>query len=317
MEDTMRRIGIAVALMMLLAPLCATAQVANDNFIFPVVVRAAGAANTMWKTEMCVTNPWNTPLVLAGGFVQGGTAFEGLVEFSPGMTYCSQDLIAEWLGVDTWAGAFYLWAVPEYNTNANGTAFAAIGKVYNDTPAGTFGTTVPVGQYVPAAWSMGYPLPFGLVSGLHNWGTPGVNGFRTSVGIFNPADFTQEIIIEVVDSEGYIIWSKTLNVPALTFIQVAAPKKLQFANAAGWGTNNGGTHGTTIPVIAYATVVDNRTGDGVFKSAMIFYENNLKKMSTEEIEAAQEEHMRKIFAKLLKQENPQIRRAGERMVPLP
>jgi hypothetical protein len=297
-----------------MASVVGEAQIANDNFIFPVVVRSAGAAGTMWKTEMCVTNPWDTPLVLAGGFVQGGTAYEGLVEFSPGMTYCTQDLIAEWLGVNKWSGAFYLWAPPDYNVGASGTAFAAIGKVYNETPYGTFGTTVPVGQFVPAAWSMGTPLPFGLVSGLHNWGTPGVDGFRTSMGVFNPADFSQQIVLEVVDSWGYLVWSKKINVPGLTFKQFAVPSNVQFSNAAGWGTNNGGAYGT-VEVIAYATVVDNKTGDGVFKSAMIFYENNLKKMSVEEIEAAQEEHMRKVFADLLNKDSPKIRRAGERIAP--
>lgn len=310
----MRRIGFAVALVMVLAPLCALAQVANDNFIFPVVVRSPGTAGTMWKTEMCVTNPWPTPLVLAGGFVQGGTEYSAFVEFDPFMTYCSHDLIAEWLGVSSWSGAFYVWAVPEYNANAYGTAFAAVGKVYNDTPYGTFGTSVPVGQFIPSAWSMGDPLPFGLVSGLHNWGTPGVDGFRTSVGIFNPADFTQQILLEVVDGWGYVVWSKTVNVPGLTFTQLSVPRNVQFSDAAGWGTNYGGSWGT-VPVIAYATVVDNKTGDGVFKSAMIFYENNLKKMSNEDIHAAQEDHMRKIFADLLNEGNPKIRRAGERIAP--
>jgi len=308
----MKRVGTLAVLLFLLAPLCATAQVANDNFIFPVVVRSKGAANTLWKTEMCITNPWDSSLVLAAGFVQGGTAYEGLVELYPLGTYCTQDLIAEWLGVAKWSGAFYLWAVPEYNTSVSGTSFAAVGKVYNDTPFGTFGTTVPVGQFVPSAWSMGDPLPFGLISGLHNWGTPGVSGFRTSVGVFNPADFAQTILMEAVDSFGYLLWSKSLNVPGLTFIQVAVPKSVQFSDGAGWGTNFGGTWGT-VPVISYATVVDNKTGDGVFKSAMIFYENNLKKLSAGELKAAQEEHMHKIFANLLRTENPQIRRIGERI----
>ena len=70
-------------------------------------------------------------------------------------------------------------------------------------------------------------------------------------------------------------------------------------------------------MFAYATVVDNRTGDGVFKNAMVFYENNLKKAPQEEVDAAQEEHMRKIFADLLEQENPMIRRAGDRIEPMP
>ena len=312
----MRKAVIGIVMLMLLGPVCASAQIANDNFIFPVVVRSPGAAGTMWKTEVCVTNPWDHPLVIAGGFVQGGTAYEGLVQFPAYATYCSQDLVAEWLGVSKWTGAFYLWAVPEYNTNVSGTVFAAIAKVYNDTAYGTFGTSVPVAQVVPSAWSMGTMLDFGVVSGLHNWGTAGVNGFRTSVGVFNPADFAQQIVVEVYDEYGYYIWGKTLSVPALALTQFAVPSNIQFANAAGWGLNNGGAYGT-VPVFAYATVVDNKTGDGVFKNAMVFYENNLKQMSAQEVDAAEDEQMRKIFANLLQQENPTIRRAGERIAPKP
>jgi len=312
----MKRIVFVVTFFLLLTPLCASAQIANDNFIFPVVVRSPGAGGTMWKTEMCVTNPWGHSLVVAGGFVQGGTVSEGLVEFPPYATYCSQDLIADWLGYSKWSGAFYLWAPPDYNTGVSGTVFAAVGKVYNDTPYGTFGTSVPVAQVVPSAWSMGTMLDFGLISGLHNFGTVGVNGFRTSVGVFNPADFTQQIVLEVYDSYGYFVWGKTINLPGLTFKQIAVPSNVQFADASGWGVNNGGAYGT-VPVFAYATVVDNKTGDGVFKNAMVFYENNLKQMSAENERVAMDEHLRKIFSNLLEQENPKIRRAGERITPAP
>jgi len=198
----------------------------------------------------------------------------------------------------------------------NGTVFVAIAKVYNDTPYGTFGTAVPVAQVVPSAWSMGTMLDLGVISGLHNWGSPGVNGFRTSIGVFNPADFQQQVVAEVYDEYGYYIWGKTLNVPAATLIQFSVPKNVQFSNAAGWGLNAGGAQGT-VPIFAYATVVDNKTGDGVFKSAMVFYENNLKRASEEDVDAAEEEQMRRIFANLLEQENPMIRRAGERIAPAP
>jgi hypothetical protein len=316
MEDVMRRIGIVVALMMLLAPLSVTAQIMNDNFIFPVVTRTPGTAGTMWKTEVCVTNPWDTSLFIAGAFIQGGRAEYDVIEFPPRTTYCTQDLVKDWLLEDKWTGAFGLYAPPEFNTHTTRTAFAAIAKVYNDTPAGTFGTSVPVAQIVPEAWSMGDPLPIGVVSGVHNFGTPGVSGFRSAVGIFNPATFAQQIDILVLDSYGHVVWSKTVSVPGWTIKQYSVPQRVQFQNSAGIGINNGGASGT-VQVFAYATVVDNRTGDGVFKPAMIFYENVLKSSATQEIKEAEETLMRKLFKGLLDEENPQIRRAGERMVPGP
>lgn len=312
----MKRLVFVIGLALCLLPMTSIAQVMNDNFIFPIVARTPGAANTMWKTEVCVTNPWDTQLYIMGGFVQGGTAYEGYVEFPPMATYCTQDLITDWLGVEKWTGAFYLWAPPEMNEHTSYTSFAAVAKVYNDTPIGTFGTSVPVGQYIPAAWSVGRQLEFGFISGVHNWGTLGESGFRTSVGIFNPASFPQNIDVGVYDGYGNLVWAKNLTVAALTVKQFSVPKNVQFASAAGVGINNGGSGGT-VPVLAYATVVDNRTGDGVFKSAMTIYENNLKSMPNEDLHAAQEEHMREIFENLLSQENPRIRRAGERLTPGP
>ena len=315
-EDALKRIVVLVALAVCLSPMTSIAQVMNDNFIFPIVARTPGAAGTMWKTEVCVTNPWDTSLFIAGAFLQGGRVDYDVVEFPAGMTYCSQDLVKEWLQLDKWTGAFGLYAPPEFNTHTNRTAFAAIAKVYNDTPGGTYGTSVPVGQIVPEAWSMGNPLPFGLVSGVHNFGTAGVSGFRTSVGIFNPADFTQDFSIGVIDSYGNLVWQKNISIPGWSVKQVSVPKNVEFASASGLGVNHGGAYGT-VQAFAYATVVDNRTGDGVFKPAMIFYENVLKSSAVQEVDEAEEKFMRKIFADLLKEENPKIRRAGGRVVPAP
>ena len=313
----MRKAVIGVALVILLAPLCADAQVMNNNFIFPVVVRSPGSAGTMWKTEVCVTNPWNTSLVVGGAFIQEGQMDYAFVEFAPFATYCTQDLVKEWLLQDKWTGAFALYAPPEFNTQAPRTAFAAIAKVYNDTPSGTYGTSVPVGQIIPEAWSMGSPEPFGMVSGVHNFGSAGVNGFRAAVGIFNPADFAQTISVYVTDSYGYLVWSKDITVPGWSMKQVSMPSNVQVADGAGIGVNNGGAYGIA-QVFSYATVVDNRTGDGVFKPGMIFYEN-VSKASTasDEVNQAEENFMRRIFADALKQENPTIRRAGERIAPKP
>jgi hypothetical protein len=310
----MRFIAVALLFIPTLVPFAAQAQIMNDNFIFPVVTRTPGAAGTSWVTEICVSNVWPTPLVVGGAFVQGGSIDGGFVELAPFSTYCTQDLVGEWLGKSKWTGSFFLYAPPEYNLNAPSTRFAAIGKVYNNTPSGTYGTSVPVGMYIPAAWSMGTPLDFGIVSGIHNYGTAGVSGFRTSVGVFNPASFPQDIEFAALDSSGNQLWSKREQVPAFTQRQWTVPANVQFENGLGVGVNHGGANDIDF-VFAYASVVDNRTGDGVYKSAMVFYDNNLKKGSGEEQEMAQREHVRGFFEDLLSG-TPQIRRAGERLSPL-
>ena len=264
----MKRTLILAVAASFLVPIAAEATIFTDNYIAPVVARGNGAAGTVWKTEICVTNPWDYPLVITDGFVQGGEILGELTwTLNAGITLCSADAVGDWLGRASWAGAYAAAAFPSNNPGRD-TRFVVGVKIYNTDPRGTFGQALPIGSYVPEAWSIGQPMSYGLVTGIQNYGTAGVSGFRTNVGLFNPAFFSQQIEFYVFDQNGYQKWHTTRTVPALSQIQISIPSNIVVRDGIGVGVN----HGTQF-VWPYCSIVDNKSGDGVYRPFSIGYEN--------------------------------------------
>lgn len=303
LEGSLKKICVLFTLLVVLLPLSALSQEADDSFLFPVVVRSPGAAGSMWVTEVCMTNPWSHSIVLATAFVQGSVTIDHFIDLQPNENLCFEDVVGRLLGESEWIGALYLWAIPELNSGVGNTTFAAIAKVYNDTPAGTLGASVPIARIGAAVEDTGAPPEFGVIPGVHNWGEAGVDGFRTSIGIFNPAVFEQRVLVEALHPLGIRLWSRWVDVPGLSFTQFRVPRTVQFANASCRSTNHGGLD-ERFPVLTYATVVDNRTNDGVFKSATVFQQDSTVEAAAVGPETANEDHLRKIFSELLDKELP-------------
>ena len=252
----------------LVAPLTSQATILTDNYVAPVVARGNGAGGTVWKTEICLTNPWDYRLIVTDGFAQGGAIIGALRwQLNPGATVCSQDAVLDWLGRPSWSGAYAVAAFASDNPGRD-TRFVVGVKIYNTDPRGTFGQALPIGSYVPEAWSIGRPMSYGVMTGIQNYGTAGVSGFRTNVGLFNPATFSQFIEFYVFDSNGNEKWYTTRTVPAMSQIQIAIPSSVVVRNGVGVGVNNGSQF-----VWPYASIVDNKSGDGVYRAFSIGYEN--------------------------------------------
>ena len=263
-----KRLALIFALASLVGPMVAEATILTDNYIAPVVARGNGAGGTTWKTEICVSNPWDYPLNVRDAFVQGGQLLGDLYwQIPPYQTVCSSDAVGEWLGRSSWAGAYVIAAFPEDNPGRN-THFVSGVKIYNTDPRGTFGQALPIGSYVPEAWSVGRALPIGLMSGVQNYGTAGSSGFRTNVGLFNPAAHAQSVDFYLYDSDGRLKWSTSRSVPGMSQIQIAIPSSVNVRDGVGVGINNGNQF-----VFSYASIVDNRSGDGVYRPFSIAYEN--------------------------------------------
>ena len=246
----------------------AQATIFTDNYVAPVVARGNGAGGTVWKTEICVTNPWDYQLVITDGFVQGGSILGAMNwTLGPGQTLCSPDAVGDWLGRSSWAGAYAAAAFPSNNPGRD-TRFLVGVKIYNTDPRGTFGQALPIGSYVPEAWSIGSPMHYGLVTGIQNYGTAGVSGFRTNVGLFNPAPYSQLIEFYVFDKNGTQRWYTSRSVPAMSQIQISIPSNISVRDGVGVGINNGNQF-----VWPYASIVDNKSGDGVYRPFSIGYEN--------------------------------------------
>ena len=266
----MSKIAVPIFLIVIvLSGAVAHAGVLSNAYVFPVVVRSTGAAGSFWTTELCVNNPRPESLnAVLSLFQDGGVAGLAEVELKGWEVRCSSDFLLGWFGLEKWTGALFVYATEDDNPSLDTIYFSASVRVFNDQPDGTFGLNVEpeidAGRYGGSA--IGDLMPFACASGLRNYGSAGVSGFRTSVGFFNTQDEGQNLEVMVYDSDGDVKWSEELFVPRFTQIQMKVPKNASFS---GGGIDV--YHDGDLWVLSYITVTDNRTGDGLYRPLQVLY----------------------------------------------
>ncbi len=245
----------------------------------------AGSNGTDWKTELCVYNPNPTAATFKikllpdmtnddGGTVVpvGGHTTQAVDGLG---TWCSDDVLAS-MGNGI-KGAL----VVDLQDPANfALGLAVTSRTYTPSPSGA-GT---YGQFVPALPLQGTPVHQLILTGLHSWGDPGSTGYRANVGLANQSDqVVPRIYIKVYDASGTLVGKYQNQGSGDTFTSLGAHGFVQydkilskldhpqdelhdfsivitFTDVAG--------HATAEPVTAYATVVDNVTGDATFIPAV-------------------------------------------------
>jgi hypothetical protein len=129
--------------------------------------------------------------------------------------------------------------------------------VYNQTFAGTYGLSVTPELISLDLYQGINVVPLSYMTGLHNWGQAGFNGFRTSIGVYNPHESSVTANIVVVSPSGNIVWQRSATVAGQTQSQFSMPQDIYLSG----GHAIVGTGGS-LGVVGYATVTDNETGDG-------------------------------------------------------
>jgi hypothetical protein len=141
-------------------------------------------------------------------------------------------------------------------------------RVYNITDDGTYGLSVTATPLIQVDWTMYDEF---AASGLHHFGTPGVSGFRSSVGVFNHTKAVQRVQMTVYDAEGLEVWEREEELDMGQQVQYLLPQSLEAVGCSAvfinWGHETLGT-GMIYP---YITVTDNATGDGRFINASQYW----------------------------------------------
>lgn len=225
-----------------------------DPLLLPVAARLPGINETFWQTDVDLVNP-------------GGTVAEVLLEYlpregpprtarwsvGPGRLLRLEDVVGQVFGA---SGAGALRITPLAGRVTAGS------RTYTTGEAGT------LGQGVPAAPVSGALRPGrdGLLAGLAQ-APDRTSGFRTNLGLVNLADHAVEVTIRIADQGGAELGVLTQSLPAQRPVQLnevlrpLAPAGVEHATATISVVTPGGA------VSAYATVVDNRSGDTVFMRA--------------------------------------------------
>jgi hypothetical protein len=246
--------------------------VANEIFI-PVVGSARGATGNNFMTDLSIFN--NSALGLSG---QSATA-NAFIQFFPTGTSTSPSTVAAQsvtaLNVpprgtttlrDLTSSLFNnaITGIGALRIVSSGSVFANA-RIYDNQIASGRGTA---GQFEPGlfrsqALQQGVLVGVGSVSPDSN--LAGGQSFRTNVGLFNPNDTATTIALELRDNSGNVIGSRILALAPWMHTQIP------LAGGSGvFNTFTGDVATASIfflsgtPVFAYASMVDNISGDASF-----------------------------------------------------
>ncbi|MGK2860016.1 MAG: hypothetical protein ACSLFQ_22700 [Thermoanaerobaculia bacterium] len=258
-----------VAAFLLAVAVPASAQV-YDTFIIPAAGNTSGAGGTVWGTELTIFNPQPHRLFVSVTFLPSGLAqgSEVLVEIPSNQTFATDNVLSELYGrVGT--GSLLLATFPEDNGHVADPTIIALSfvvrsKTFNNASSGTFG------QAIPGVISglMDFPTEqlSAISTGIRSFGSVGVNGFRTNVGALNLGRFTVRMLVNVYDEQGNTVAKDIpFDVPPLGHVQDPLPVTIERGSLEFFVFDPGANDPDGYAVVfAYASVIDNRSGDPVY-----------------------------------------------------
>lgn len=262
-----------LALLLFLAAAPLVAQV-NDTYVIPAVGNLRGDGNTRWMTEIHVFNPQRHALVVTAVYLP---SYEGFgdppvpvsfeFDVAANSTAWSPNILED-LFKTTGRGALLLTVLPEENpgvpNNVLARSFVVTTRTYNNASSGTFGQAIP-GVFV-GLQDYDTDEISAIATGIRNFGYAGFNGFRTNIGAANLGRYSATLYITVFDEQGNVVRE---NVPFVIPPQGHIQERLP------WDVDHGSIEfyvddpRQDAVVMAYASVVDNRSGDSVYVNPIL------------------------------------------------
>lgn len=260
---------VLIATLLCLAALPLAAQV-NDTYIIPVSGNAAGAHGTRWMTQLSIMNPQlDHDLVVSITYMPNGGAqgFEELVEVPSNSIAYSDNILDDLFGIKSGLGSLLVATFPEDNPGVPNEvisrAFLVTSSTYNNSPAGTFGQTVP------GTWTglMDYDTD-GISAIAHNVRNIDKLGWRTNVGALNLGRCSVDILMNVYDADGRTVrsgvWAK---VPPLAHFQQVLPLQVDRASVEFFiddpCANDTNRYAVVFP---YVSTIDQYSGDPTYQT---------------------------------------------------
>jgi hypothetical protein len=219
----------------------------------PVFARAGGAYGASWRTELSLLNRSAEPGVNLTWFSSQGV-FTTPTTIAAGTVAYEPDAVGEYFPPISGDARGTLYIVP-----FGGPELMAAARVYNDTPDGTYGQNVP-----PMALDdLLQDGETGLLTGLVRTAE-----YRTNAGFSAAGSHAAHLRVRLLDAEGALLSEKAFEVEPGSnkqfddvFAALGVMGEVPLARFEALVEANG-------PVYAYASVVDNRSGDAVFIPAI-------------------------------------------------
>jgi hypothetical protein len=218
-------------------------------YLIPAAGSLPGANGTYWRLDLAVLNPYSwRSITVRIAFLQektdNTTAPYRDFTINPGGQLNLADVVGTQFGV-TGKGALELWT-------QDGSYFTTNARSYTASPGGTYGQGISGQDYTVGDNGQAF--------------TPGIRvdaNFRTNIGAVSVSSVPISVLARVFDMNGAFQGSYTFNLLPFSNEQVAVSS---FAPAFGPGSVQWSclTTGDSIEWVAYATPIDNTSGDGIY-----------------------------------------------------
>ncbi len=218
----------------------------------PAAARATGAADTYWVTDLAIANLTGSVAVcnlayLAKNQANGNPLNTSLV-LAAGEQQLLADVLASLFELESGNGALRI--------TASHPDVKATSRTYN--AAGAAGT---YGQFIPAS-SRDQALEPGVVGSLLQLQENA--DFRSNIGLLNTTELTVQVEVDLYLGSGNLVGVRTETLLPFEMVQVD-----RIFATVGAGTVDSGFATVKVltadgKVMAYASVVDNRSGDPIF-----------------------------------------------------
>jgi|GEM_PF-3787044 len=280
-------LGVLSALGLGVFPTWAVASTYLFNFHYlPIVAFGAGKGGSQWVTELTITNPQRHSITIAHRLSYNGSYLERYHTLAAGRTVYWANYLQEFWGLSGNAG-LYLKADPSFNGNLDSDclAFVVSVKVANvGSPSGSFNMEVPSAN-VLVDFIGSWPAYF---TGIRHFGQPGVNGYRTNIGIWNIGS-TATLKVTLYDAQGGIRWQQYVLAERHKSVLIPIPDAVSLDQ----GALVVDPMGQYVYAVVYVSVVDNKTSDGLFRPPLTANPNDIAKCMGFQLQVASLDGSRK------------------------
>lgn len=226
----------------------------QDDVLIPSVASVTGAADTDWRSRVALRNGSGDPLLCELAFLErdrdNAQPLTTTIDLPSRSVVTFDDVVESPFGSST-AGALRL--------SCDGPGLEATSRTFTPRGEGTMGQLVPA---LPDS-ALVQPFEVGVIPGLIESGDSQV-GARTNLGIVSQCHEPASFRLSLVDRDGRVAWREDLELPAAGVVQVDGvlrgvvdqdrqPAAARIEVVDSW-----------CPFAAWASTVDNRSGDPSF-----------------------------------------------------
>jgi hypothetical protein len=238
-------------------------QAPNAELLYlPAGAHATGNAGTNWRTDLEVHNPGAAQarftLELLKREVDNSTPQSASFTLDGGQCTRFLDVLGSSAVGFQLSGAGTIRITPE------GDSILATSRTYNDQPTGTFG------QFIPGQ-PQGDAIPFGAEARLIQLAQSSAttSGFRTNLGMVNATARSISVEVTLYTGDGTLLGAQTYPLPPFGYKQVDKIFTTVTTQDVADGFAVLRTPTPAGSFFAYASVIDNRSGDPIYIPARI------------------------------------------------